>query len=386
MPHIKVAPFDTAKLQKLDNLEFRGVVEGGESELLMIKEDNNTLFFDLIKREDEYLIKPNKIAKGAQTELIKHTLNKISDSLGLDILISNTNVKTKEPKAKSPYLKGIEDFYNFKSEYKKIKLEVGFGSGRHLLYRAEQERDTLFIGIEIHTPSINQTLKHIELKGLTNVLILNYDARLLLEMLPSNILDKIYVHFPVPWDKKPHRRVISDKFLQESIRVLKKGASLELRTDSIKYYNYALEVFSKPKSASFKVKKNIDIEVRSKYEDRWRRMEKDIYTLTFYSQQESPKRELDINFNFNAPKKDITFLKDSIVLDEFFVHFGKKYKSLDNDSMVIECAFGSFSMPEKKMLYINKESCSYYPTTPVKSIANYKAHKFIKEVVDGRSN
>jgi len=32
-------------------------------------------------------------------------------------------------------------------------------------------------------------------------------------MLSSNIADRLFVHFPVPWDKKPHRRVISPQFL-----------------------------------------------------------------------------------------------------------------------------------------------------------------------------
>jgi tRNA (guanine-N7-)-methyltransferase len=383
MPHIKVAPFDTKKLQKIKNLEFCGVAEGSSNILLMIKAKKSRLFFDLIKREDEYLIKPNKIAKGANTELIKDTLNKIAKKLDLEIILSNTTLKSKESKKESRYLKSIKDFYNFKTEFKKVKLEVGFGSGRHLLYRAKKEPKTLFIGIEIHTPSINQTLKHIELNGLKNIIIVNYDARLLLEMLPSNILDKIFVHFPVPWDKKPHRRVISDKFLQESIRTLKKGSSLELRTDSINYYQYSLEVFSKPKKAKFKVNKNIDIKVRSKYEDRWRRMNKDIYTLTFKSLKKSPKQKLDISFDFNVIKKEPNLPKDSIVLDDFFVHFGKIYKSLTNSTIVAECAFGSFSMPEKKMLYIGKKKCKYYPTPPVKTEVNFKAHNFIKEVING---
>jgi len=382
MPHIKVKPFDTAKLKELNNLKFHGALEGSNQELFML-EDKEVMFFDLIKRDKEYLIKPNKSAKGAQTELIKHLLNSLAKELELEILLSNTNVKAKEPKEKSIYLKSIEDFYNFKSDFKKIKLEVGFGSGRHLLYRAEQESDTLFIGIEIHTPSINQTLKHIELNGLDNVIILNYDARLLLEMLPSNILDKIYVHFPVPWDKKPHRRVISKKFVNESARVLKKGSSLELRTDSDKYYAYALEVFSLPKQSKFKVEKNIDIEVRSKYEDRWRRMNKDIYTLTFESLEESKEKLLDIDFNFNTPKNRTKFPKDSIVRDDFFVHFGRVYNSLNDDSKVVETSFGSFTMPEKKMLFISSSACRYYPTTPVKSIANFKAHNLIKEVLNG---
>jgi tRNA (guanine-N7-)-methyltransferase len=383
MPHIKVAPFEIKRLNKLKNLEFCGASDSGNELLLMIKSKEQRVFFDLIKREDEYLIKPNKIAKSANTELLKKSLNKIASKLDLEVLLSNTATKNIATKKRDKYLKSIEDFYNFKTDFKKVKLEVGFGSGRHLLYRAKNEPKTLFIGIEIHTPSINQTLRQIELNGLKNVIILNYDARLLLEMLPSNILDKIYVHFPVPWDKKPHRRVISKKFLKESIRVLKKGSSLELRTDSINYYQYSLEVFSKPKKATFKVEKNVDIKVRSKYEDRWRRMNKDIYTLTFKSLKKSKKRDLKFNFNFKVPKSELTLPKDSIVKDDFFVHFGKVYKSLSDSSMVVECAFGDFSMPEKKMLYISSKKCKYYPTAPVKSVANYKAHKFIKEVING---
>jgi len=34
-------------------------------------------------------------------------------------------------------------------------------------------------------------------------LILDYDARVFLEFLPSNSAKQIFVHFPVPWDKNP---------------------------------------------------------------------------------------------------------------------------------------------------------------------------------------
>ena len=68
----------------------------------------------------------------------------------------------------------------------------------------------------------------------------------LYEMLPSNRCTQIFVHFPVPWDKRPHRRVISPSFLAESMRVLEKGGRLELRTDSDKYFWYSLETFFGP--------------------------------------------------------------------------------------------------------------------------------------------
>jgi len=131
---------------------------------------------------------------------------------------------------------------NFPTE-REVRIEVGFGSGRHLLHQAANNPDILFIGIEIHRPSIEQVLKQVVIQELDNVMVLDYDARLFMELVPSNIVGKIYVHFPVPWDKKPHRRVISTTFIEEARRVLKVGGTLELRTDSENYYAYSYETF-----------------------------------------------------------------------------------------------------------------------------------------------
>ncbi len=380
MPHIKVEPFDTATLSTKSNLvEFVAKSDGGE--IALVNFNGVRLFLDIIKRGNEYLIKPNKVTKISDSSTLKDILNSFAKEFKLSVTHSNTNPKPYKPKIAHWALKSIEDFYDFKSDYKNIKLEVGFGSARHLLYRAKEESSTLFIGIEIHTPSINQLLKQINLQDIKNIWVLDYDARLLLEMLPSNILDTIYVHFPVPWDKKPHRRVISNSFLDEALRVLKRGGFLELRTDSSKYYSYSLEVFSTPKRADFRVLKNSDIEVISKYEERWRRMNKDIYTLTIYSLEESKAKKIDIDFSFNKVKKDITIPKESIVKEDYFVHFGKEFKF--DRGFVVECSFGSFNMPEKKMIVVDGDSCYYLPSNPVKSIVNQKAHNLIKEVLNG---
>ena len=382
MPHIKVKPFDSKILDKASEIvEFRAVSKDNK-EIVLVSNGNKKLFLDIIRRDKEVLIKPNKITKGSDIPLLKSILNSFAREFNLEVIHTNAIEKPTKPKIAHKYFKTIEDFYNFKSSFKNIKLEVGFGSARHLLYRAKEERDTLFIGIEIHSASINQLLKQITLQELDNIWVVNYDARLLLEMLPSNILDTIYVHFPVPWDKKPHRRVISDFFVNESIRVLKKGGVLELRTDSQNYYEYSLEVFSKPKVSRFMVEKNIDIEVKSKYEERWRRMDKNIYTLTLESLEESKDRELNIDFSFERAKESIEIPIESIIKDNYFVHFGKSYKRVDGKGFVVECSFGSFNIPEKKMIVVD-DSCYYLPTNPVKSLVNFKAHNIIKEVLNG---
>lgn len=124
----------------------------------------------------------------------------------------------------------------------KIFLEIGFGSGRHILHLAKQNPNDIFIGLEVHTPSIEQVLKNIAISNLQNLFILHFDARVLLEILPLNSLDCIFLHFPVPWNDSPSRRVFSEHFLAIALRVLKKGGILELKTDDEIYFKDALSI------------------------------------------------------------------------------------------------------------------------------------------------
>lgn len=124
----------------------------------------------------------------------------------------------------------------------KIFLEIGFGSGRHILHLAKQNPNDIFIGLEVHTPSIEQVLKNIAISNFQNLFILHFDARVLLEILPSNSLDCIFLHFPVPWNDSPSRRVFSEHFLVLALRVLKKGGILELKTDDEIYFKDALSI------------------------------------------------------------------------------------------------------------------------------------------------
>jgi len=248
-----------------------------------------------------------------------------------------------------------------------------------------QNINTLFIGLEIHTPSAQQVLKQIELQELDNIWVVNYDARLFLEMLPSNLCTQIFVHFPVPWDKKPHRRVISQSFLNESMRVLGKGGRLELRTDSDKYFQYSLEtIFSMPK-VEVEIRKNEALEVTSKYEARWLKQEKDIYDVYVKCTKNSEQKEPVANFNFNIVKYknglEDKLPKQPLVFDSYFVHFERLYKTED-EKMLIKCAFGSFDRPEHKYILLDKTSCRYFVSPPVGTAVNNEAHQKIMELLD----
>ena len=391
MPHLKVKPFETSVLDGIetekDICTFRAESPDKRVELLGIKENDEQFVLEIRKKAGEYLIRCDKITRPLDSNLIKKVLDKLARKFNMEILHSNIDVSYGRRQIASEYDKKITDFENAEFPLEKMALEVGFGSGRHLLWQARKHPETLFIGVEVHTPSARQVLRQIELQGLENIWVVNYDARLLLEMIPSNRLEAIYVHFPVPWDKKPHRRVISDRFLEESLRVLRPGAFLELRTDSDRYYHYALEVFSMPESVRFSVEKNRALPVISKYEARWRRMEKDIYTIRIYSDIFSSSNMMEYDFSFVEaadPGKVESLGRTPRVYGDYFVHFGSCYRMLGSKGIIVECSFGNFDRPEHKYIVCEEGvPPRYLPGIPVKSSANFAAHQKIGAIIHG---
>jgi len=386
MPHLKVQPFDTSIIAKKveDSLVMTAISKSLTSEDILISVEHAGEEFLLQLKPDEkaYLLKYDKVTRPLKVNILKEALGLVSEELGLEVLASNIALSNTKMALSSEYFKKIEDFENITYPKEKVSVEVGFGSGRHLLYQAQKNPDTLFIGLEIHTPSAQQVLKQIELQELDNIWVVNYDARLFLEMLPSNICTQIFVHFPVPWDKKPQRRVISKSFLAESMRVLKLEGRLELRTDSDNYFWYALETFFSVPKVEVEIRKNEALEVTSKYEARWLRQEKDIYDVYVTCKEESQENKETIDFNFFAVKytKGIEehLPKKALVFDGYFVHFERIFKLTDG-SLLIKCAFGSFDRPEHKYIFLQKESCRYFVAEPVKTGVNLLAHQKLME-------
>ncbi len=128
------------------------------------------------------------------------------------------------------------------ASYQKIWLEVGFGSGEHLAHRAVQNPDILFIGCEVYENGIAKLLEKVNDSNLKNIRIFNYDARLLLQELPENSLDRVFILFPDPWPKKKHhkRRVINQQTLEMLRRVMKDGAMLNIATDHDNYAEWIM--------------------------------------------------------------------------------------------------------------------------------------------------
>ncbi len=389
MPNIQIST--------LKNLSFPFCKEGyffypiaksplNKDEILLVSFENKKFTLLVKRREKDILIKADKITSYLPIGVIQKALRILAKESGADIFYSNVFLK-KDKKVKiSPFLKDINYFYEeFKTD-RDILVEVGFGSGRHLLYQAKKNPKSLIIGLEIHRPSIDQVLRRIELEGIENILVVNYDARIFLEFLPSNSVSKIFVHFPVPWDKKPHRRVICEDFINESIRVLKKEGSLELRTDSENYFRYSFELFLNLQKSSMEIFKNRDLEVSSKYEDRWKRLNKNIYDLIYKNEEISKIKEKPAPLLFENSalfsKIKEKFKKDILREKDFFIHFENIYEISEKEGL-LKLSMGAFQKSEHLYLFFDRDFIEYIPKNVLPSFSNKKAHNKLKEWIYG---
>ena len=388
MPHIQVQDFKEVSFpfsHKGIDFDFIATnIKYPNEKLICTKSEDKTFLLQVKKTENNWLLKSDKVTRVSPNFHIKNAINAYADKAGLDILFTNLAQKQVHHRDKESALKPISFFAESFPDAKEIWVEVGFGSGVHLLHQAQENPDVLHIGIEIHKASIEQVLRQISILELDNVMLVDFDARLFLEFVPSNLVGRIFVHFPVPWDKKPHRRVISHPFISESIRALKEDGTLELRSDSENYFAYSLQTFLELNQSDFQVRKNQNIGIVSKYETRWRKMEKNIYDITLRNHEKSDEIIKDYDFSLEDDcKADFEKLNaQTIRFDNGFIHFERVY-ILNKDDYLVRISMGSFDKPEHLFILSKEGKTSYFPQKPIASRTNYHSHLKLKELLHG---
>ena len=128
-------------------------------------------------------------------------------------------------------------------KFKINQLEIGFGFGESLIHRAQNNKDVNYIGCEAYTKGVASLLDKIKTNNIDNLKVFYGDARILIENLEDNSLDKIFILFPDPWPKKRHnkRRIISKEFLELLSHKLKNGGELFFASDIIDYVEWTIE-------------------------------------------------------------------------------------------------------------------------------------------------
>ena len=123
-----------------------------------------------------------------------------------------------------------------------IWLEIGFGSGEHLFYQAQNNPNVNFIGCEPYINGVATLLGKLHNQNLKNVIIYPGDIRDLMDVLAEQTLERVFLLYPDPWPKKRHhkRRFVSKEFLNPLFPLIKTGGKLYLATDIGDYVRQTL--------------------------------------------------------------------------------------------------------------------------------------------------
>jgi tRNA (guanine-N7-)-methyltransferase len=132
-------------------------------------------------------------------------------------------------------------------EDRPLHFEIGFGSGEHLVDRADMLPDHGFIGAEPFLNGVASALGHIREKRLANVRLWRGDALTVLDRIPDGALSFLYLLHPDPWPKARHakRRMVNDGPVALFAAKLKPGGEFRLATDDPTYLDWALMVMQR---------------------------------------------------------------------------------------------------------------------------------------------
>jgi tRNA (guanine-N7-)-methyltransferase len=119
-----------------------------------------------------------------------------------------------------------------------LLLEIGFGMGHALIDAAQRHPDWNCVGVEVYRPGIGALLNAVSAAQLTNVLIIEGDAReVLAGMVGPGQLHRLIVFFPDPWPKSKHhkRRLVNSEFGTLAASRLSADGQLLIATDWAHY-------------------------------------------------------------------------------------------------------------------------------------------------------
>ena len=123
-------------------------------------------------------------------------------------------------------------------------LEIGFGSGDHLLATARSRPDVVMLGAEPYREGVAALLRALGPDGPQNLRIHAGDGRDLLDVLPAGTIGRAFLLYPDPWPKRRHarRRFVCRENLDSLARTMRPGAELRMATDIAGYVRHSLAV------------------------------------------------------------------------------------------------------------------------------------------------
>lgn len=123
-----------------------------------------------------------------------------------------------------------------------LYLEIGSGSANFTSTLANLNPNNNYLGVEIRFKRLIQAAKKAEKLSLKNLVFLKKMVNRLTEFIGENELSGLYINFPDPWEGEEHKRILSEKLLEDLDIVLKKNGKIFFKTDHLNYYLDTLEL------------------------------------------------------------------------------------------------------------------------------------------------
>ncbi len=122
-----------------------------------------------------------------------------------------------------------------------LNLEIGIGNGEFIANYAETVPDENWLGVEVFKKIFRKAESKAKRVANGNIRVIQFDAALILRLIPDGTLNSVYVNFPDPWPKAAHkkRRLLKPSFISLMVQKLRKGGLLHIATD---HDDYASEI------------------------------------------------------------------------------------------------------------------------------------------------
>ena len=130
-------------------------------------------------------------------------------------------------------------------EETRLDVEIGPGSGGHVLHLAKKHSKHFVVAIEMKYKPLIKLARKLQQMGLINAKLIRYNARLLNRIFFPQELNNVYIHFPDPWPKQRHtkHRLITTDFVHSLYNLQRKLSFVEIKTDHKEYFSTILRVF-----------------------------------------------------------------------------------------------------------------------------------------------
>jgi len=137
------------------------------------------------------------------------------------------------------YMKKLDNFKFLSKKFSKnIIIEIGSGNGENIINLSRLYNKKHIIASEVYIDGNVSLIEKLLKKKITNVSVYTKSCFYLLEDIPKNIIEEIWILYPDPWPKKKHykRKLINIIFINLLVNSLKKGGRVYIATDDKNYF------------------------------------------------------------------------------------------------------------------------------------------------------